>query len=105
MERLSANKLGGTGEVYDPHAPITHTKSPIVQGTSVLGIKYKVSQRLTITYFFFYKALLQRKGMWKGASVFQQGGRTQTLARSEIAENSHDISYRENQPLLYRLEH
>ena len=53
MERLSANKLGGTGEVYDPHAPITHTKSPIVQGTSVLGIKYKVSQRLTITYFFF----------------------------------------------------
>jgi len=43
MERLSACKAGGAGEVYNPHAPITHTKSPIVQGTSVLGIKYKVS--------------------------------------------------------------
>jgi hypothetical protein len=26
-------------------------------------------------------------------------------ATPEIAENSHDISYRENQPLSYRLEH
>jgi len=50
MERLEANKLGGPGEAYDPHAPITHTKSPIVQGTSVLGVKYNV--RLLSFYFF-----------------------------------------------------
>ena len=43
MERLSALQSNGCGEAYDPHAPITHTKSPIVQGTSVLGVKYKVS--------------------------------------------------------------
>ena len=27
------------------------------------------------------------------------------IPEPEIAENSHDISYRENQPLSYRLDH
>jgi hypothetical protein len=48
MERLSANKQNGVGEAFDPHAPITHTKSPIVQGTSVLGVKYKVTSERVI---------------------------------------------------------
>ena len=42
MERLAATKTGAPGEIYNPTAPITHTKSPIVQGTSVLAIKFDV---------------------------------------------------------------
>ena len=45
MERLSACKAGAPGEVYNPTAPIVHTKSPIVQGTSVLAVKFDVSLR------------------------------------------------------------
>lgn len=41
MERLAAVKMGAPGEAYDPAAPTTHTKSPIVTGTSVVGIKYR----------------------------------------------------------------
>ena len=51
MERLAANKQNGVGEAFDPHAPITHTKSPIVQGTSVLGVKYKVTSERVIFIF------------------------------------------------------
>ena len=31
--------------------------------------------------------------------------KTRNVAKAEIAENYHDISYRENQPLSYPLEH